>query len=71
MEIVILRLILFLQCKIIFLKFQYSSNILLNTIKFFNQILAIIIGNKTNFQLVETLMDKIFFTLFKLINKVS
>jgi len=33
--------------------------------------MAIIIGNKNNFQLVETIMDKIFFTLFKLINKVS
>ena len=51
--------------------FQNSNNILLNSIKFFNKILAIIIRNNNNFQLVETLMDKIFFTLFKLINKVS
>ena len=43
----------------------------MNTIKLFNEILKVILKNKANLELIDTLMDKFFFSVFKLINKVS
>jgi hypothetical protein len=44
---------------------------LINSIKLFNRILELILKNNAKFELVEDLMNKVFFSVFKLIDKVS
>lgn len=44
---------------------------LINSIKLFNRILELILKNNAKFELVEDLMNKVFFSIFKLIDKVS
>ncbi len=47
------------------------SKVLINGIKLFNQILELILKNNAKFEFVEDLMNKVFFSIFKLIDKVS
>ena len=44
---------------------------MINSIKLFNRILELILKNNAKIELVEDLMNKVFFTVFKLIDKVS
>ena len=44
---------------------------MINSIKLINRILEQILKNNAKFELVEDLMNKVFFTVFKLIDKVS
>jgi hypothetical protein len=44
---------------------------LINSIKLFNRILELILKNNAKIELVEDLMNKVFFSVFKLIDKVS
>ena len=44
---------------------------MINSIKLFNRILEQILKNNAKFELVEDLMNKVFFSVFKLIDKVS
>ena len=44
---------------------------MINSIKLFNRILELILKNNAKFELVEDLMNKVFFSVFKLIDKVS
>ena len=44
---------------------------MINSIKLFNRLLELILKNNSKFDMVETLMNKVFFSVFKLIDKVS
>ena len=44
---------------------------MINSIKLFNRILEQILKNNAKFELAEDLMNKVFFSVFKLIDKVS
>lgn len=44
---------------------------MINSIKLFNRILELILKNNAKIELVEDLMNKVFFSIFKLIDKVS
>ena len=59
-------------CKYFFNLFEkYSYRIISNCVKLFNRISKKLINNEINMDLILNIADKFFFSVFKLIKKVS